>query len=335
MVDMTRFRLPALDTAGRIHLPRAVIAAAALGVAGVLAWQALAQSGVPQPMDRHLSHGAVVVDSAVLVLREGLEAILVLAALTASMVGANQPYRKPVAAGAGLAFLASVGTWFLVVAVIAAVDAPELYVQAVTGLLAVAVLVVIMNWFFHKVYWTGWIGHHQARKRNLLAADDSRSLRFGLLLLGFTAVYREGFEIVLFLQSLRLQAGSAAVLEGVAVALVLLGAVSLLTFAAHHKLPYKRMLVLTGVMLGFVFVVMVGESAQELQQAGWLSATSLPVPMPAWMGVWFAVFPNLEGLVAQAAAALVVLGSYFGAEYVRVWRRRRPTDYPRLVSASR
>jgi high-affinity iron transporter len=82
------------------------------------------------------------------------------------------------------------------------------------------------------------------------------------------------------------------------------------------------MLVLTGVMLGVVLIVMVGESVQEMQLAGWLPTTTLPLAIPGWVGLWFAVFPTLEGLVAQVLAAALVLGSYFGAEYVRVRRPR-------------
>lgn len=325
-----------VDALGRVRLWRWAVVLGAVALASVLGWQALTQAGAPDPTARHLGRSAVIVDSAILVLREGLEAILVLAALAASMLGANQDRRRPLVAGAGLALLASVLTWLGVVAVISAVGAPELYLQAVTGLLAVAVLVVIMNWFFHRVYWTGWIGHHHRRKRRLLAdAESGRQIIIGLALLGFTAVYREGFEVVLFLQSFRLQAGDLAVGEGVAIALLLLGAAAYLTMVAHHKLPYKRMLVLTGVMLGFVFTVMVGESAQELQQASWLGIHALPLPIPGWMGVWFALFPNVEGLVAQVCAALLVIGSYYAAEYVLVWRPRalghKPATRPETV----
>jgi high-affinity iron transporter len=131
-------------------------------------------------------------------------------------------------------------------------------------------------------------------------------------------VYREGFEIVLFLQNLRLKAGDGAVLEGVALGLVLTLAVGVVTFVLQHKLPYKRMLVATGVLLGFVLLVMVGESIQELQLAGWLPAHSIGVDFPGFVGLWFATFPTVEGLVAQALAAALVIGSYFFAEHVRV-----------------
>jgi high-affinity iron transporter len=83
------------------------------------------------------------------------------------------------------------------------------------------------------------------------------------------------------------------------------------------------MLVLTGVMLGVVLIVMVGESVQEMQLAGWLPTTALPLAIPGWVGLWFAVFPTLEGIAAQVLAAGLVLGSYFGAEYLRVRRPRQ------------
>jgi high-affinity iron transporter len=145
----------------------------------------------------------------------------------------------------------------------------------------------------------------------------------GLVLLGFTSVYREGFEVVLFLQNLRLRYGSGVVLEGVVLGLLLVGAIGWLTFGLQSKLPYKRMLVATGVMLGVVLLVMVGESVQELQQAGWIGTTPIGVAIPGWMGLWFAVFPNVQTIVAQVVAAVLVVGSYFLAEELRVRRPRR------------
>src|SRR5947209_6339486 len=162
---------------------------AALGLLVVLAWQGIAERGTPDPSTEHLSRGAVILNSAILVFREGLEAILVLAAITASMMGENANYRRPVAAGAGTALLATVATWFIAIAIISAVNAPALDVQAATGLLAIVVLLVVMNWFFHRVYWAGWIGHHQRRRKELLDGSVERSasrILLGMGLLGFT-----------------------------------------------------------------------------------------------------------------------------------------------------
>jgi high-affinity iron transporter len=290
-------------------------------VLAVLVWTAIASGGSPDPTSLGNPSTVKALDIAVLVFREGLECILVLAAITASMKGSTQSYQRPVAVGAALAFAATLITWFGVVGMVDALSGrlPALDVQAATGLLAVIVLLVVMNWFFHKVYWTGWISMHNRRKRTLMsdagsAEQKARRVLFGLGVLGFTSLYREGFEVVLFLQSYRLRMGGNVVLAGVAVGLVLTAIVAVLTFIAHRKLPYRKMLVFTGVMLGVVLLVMVGEQAQEMQLAHWLPTTtiaSLEHIIPAWVGLWLSVFPTVETLVAQALAAVIVIGSYF------------------------
>lgn len=82
-------------------------------------------------------------------------------------------------------------------------------------------------------------------------------------------------------------------------------------------MPYRRMLVSTGVMLAFVLLVMVGEEAQEMQLAHWLPTTEIPrlaQVIPSWMGLWFSVFPTVEALSAQALAGVLVFGSYLAAQ---------------------
>ncbi|MGI4789700.1 MAG: FTR1 family protein [Janthinobacterium lividum] len=299
---------------------------ASLLIVGVLVWQAISAAGTPDPTVKGMSPAAMVFSTGVLVFREGLEAILVLAAVTAGMArGEQKNYLRAVPVGALAAIAASVATWFAVVAIIAHVNAPELDVQAATGLLAIVVLLVVMNWFFHKFYWTGWIANHSNRRKRLMASVTTEGARpfLGLALLGFTAIYREGFEVVLFLQDLRLRAGSAIVGEGVALGLALTLIVAALTFVAHQKLPYRKMLVITGVMLGVVLLVMVGESIQEMQQAGWLATTGIGISLPGWMGVWFSIFPNVQTIAAQALAAAIVIGSYLSVPYVR---GRRPNS---------
>ena len=108
-------------------------------------------------------------------------------------------------------------------------------------------------------------------------------------------------------------------LEGVALGLAFTVAVGVFTFALQRRLPYRRMLVATGVLLGFVLLVMVGESVQELQLAGWLPTHTFAT-FPGFVGLWFAVFPTVEGMVAQLLAAALVLGSYVVAERVRFSR---------------
>jgi high-affinity iron transporter len=275
----------------------------------------------------HMSRTTAVVNSAVLVFREGLETILVLAAITASFRGANSSYRKPIAIGGSLALAATIGTWFIAVGVLGIFSTSGLTLQAATGIPAIIVLLLVMNWFFHKVYWTGWISHHNKRRRSLVASGDSdanrRRLLLGLGLVGFTSVYREGFEVVLFLQNLRLTFGSSVVLEGVLLGALFTTATGVLTFTLHAKLPYKKLLIITGVMLLAVLIVMVGEEINEMQLAGWIGSTSMGFHTPGWMGQWFSIFANWQTVIAQLIAVSIVIGSYLGAQYVRVWRPRR------------
>jgi high-affinity iron transporter len=310
----------------------ALIALAALTVIGALVWQGITAHGSPDPTTDNISRSSAILDTGILVFREGLEAILVLAALTASLVRTEDGYWKPVALGAGLSFTATIATWFIVVGILGAISSDNSMssqsLQAATGLIAIIVLLVVMNWFFHKVYWTGWITHHNRRKRELMnGSSRTRSAVFrGLVLIGFTSVYREGFEVVLFLQSLRLKAGSTVVLEGVAIGLALTMLVAFLTFVVQYRLPYKRMLVVTGIMLGFVLLVMVGEQVQEMQLAHWIPATKLRFEMPDWMNVWFGLFPTAQSIGAQLLAAVIVIGSYFLARRVCVAKRVDPAN---------
>ena len=309
--------------------------AGSLALVAILVWQAVTTAGAPDPLSATSGRGAATLDIGILVFREGLECVLVLAAITASMVGASRSYRKPIAVGVILAALATLLTWRVAITIIDNLTEsfPALQVQAATGLLAIVVLLVVMNWFFHKVYWTGWIAAHTKRKRELLRSADvaeapgreqssavaerraksRRRVFWGLAALGFTSFYREGFEVVLFLQNYRLRLGSHAVLLGVSIGVGLSVVIAALTLVAHRHLPHRKLLVLTGALLGGVLLIMVGEQAQEMQLAGWL--TTSPIPwleriIPDWMGMWLAVFPTVETLVAQALAALVVLGSY-------------------------
>jgi high-affinity iron transporter len=308
----------------KLALRTGIIVAAACVVVLII-WQGVTAHGAPDPTQPNTSPTVAFLDIGVLVFREGLECILVLAAITASMTGKKRMYRRPIAAGAGMAFGATLVTWLIAVRIVSSLsdNIPALDLQAATGLLAVIVLLVIMNWFFHKIYWGGWIRAHNRRRKNLLAdasVDEiSRpQLWWGLVLLGFTSLYREGFEVVLFLQSYHLRLGGGVVLKGALLGLVLTGIVAVLTFILQQRLPYRKMLITTGILLGVVLLVMVGEQAQEMQLAHWISTTeisSLKKYIPPWMGLWLAVFPTVETIIAQLIAGVLVVGSYYAARY--------------------
>jgi high-affinity iron transporter len=188
------------------------------------------------------SKATVVTNSAIIVFREGLEAVLILAAITASFVGCAGgcagrcssarspawPSRRHLGAGPDAA---------------ASLERYGEKLEAVVGLIAIGVLLLITNWFFHRVYWSEWIGKFHRRAsareaRDSAASSPRRSL--GLFVLGLTSVYREGFETVLFLQSLQLSAGHGDGARGRGLGLALTLAVGRVTFSSSASCPTRR-----------------------------------------------------------------------------------------------
>jgi high-affinity iron transporter len=291
---------------------------AAAVVAGLVYLMATAKTGPVDPTEatHRQSHGTVVFNSAMIVFREGLEAVLIIAAVTASFLGANKRKRRPVAAGVAVAFCASVVTWFVAQAILSVASPLGPKLEAITGFLAIVVLLLVLNWFVHKVYWSEWIGKHHRQRRKLLA-QTGIGATVGLVALGFTSVYREGFEVVLFLQNLQLQDGTGTVLEGVAIGLALTVAVGIVTFWLQHKLPYRKMLIATGVLVAVVLFVMIGGTALSFGQLGWIPLTPTPFTVPAWMGSWFEIYSYWETIAAQILAVTLVVGSYVAAERIK------------------
>jgi high-affinity iron transporter len=296
-------------------------------VSALVYLMATASTGPQDPTEVHMSHTTAVFNSGMIVFREGLEAILIFAAVTASFVGANREKRRPVVAGAILSFGATVVTWFVVQALLEVASPLGPKLEAITGFVAIVVLLIVLNWFVHRVYWTDWIGRHHRRRQRLLTQTGPWVV-LGLVALGFTTVYREGFEVVLFLQNLQLQNGTSTVLEGVAVGLACTAVVGVITFWLHQKLPYRKMLILTGVLVAVVLMVMIGGTALSFMDLGWIPSHPTPFTVPDWMGSWFEIYPYWETIGAQLLAGLLVVGSYVLAEHVKVRRRIQRGERP-------
>ncbi len=273
------------------------------------------------------STGAVISNSAIVVFREGLEAVLILAALMASMVGRNRRFRRPLLIGVGIAFVASALTWVIAQTVLGSLARYGEKLEAVVSVIAIAVLLLILNWFYHRVYWAEHLaGFHQRKQRLLRGAGVGlvTAQALGLAALGFSSVYREGFETVLFLQAITLEAGILAVLPGVALGLAATLAVGALTILLERKLPHRKMLIVTGVLMTWVLVILVGTTVQTFQVVGWLPVAPIEgVRLPYWAGTWLGIYPTWQGIIAQVGAATFVVGSYLAAEHVRARRRRR------------
>jgi len=299
----------------------------AVAVAAVLVWQGITAAGNPSPTPG-TSFPVAALDIAVMVSREGLEAILVLAALIVGLKGKNNGYQRPIQVGAGLGFFTVIVTWFLTITIVSdlSVNYGALALQAATGMFAVIVILIEMDWFFHGVYWSHWINMQDRSKWSLIEeagqlGKNSRRILLGLVLVGFAPVYREGFEVVLFLQSYYLEMGPSVVYYGAGAGLALTLAIGYITFLGQRHLPYKKMLIATGVLLTGVLFVMVGEEVSEMQLAGWIGTTNISwlEGVPAWAESWFSIFPNVQTFIGQGIALLSVAGSFFFLRY-RMWK---------------
>jgi len=266
---------------------------------------------------------AVAVNAAVIVFREGLESVLILASLMGSLKhSSTRRYQRPLWLGAVLALIATVLTWLLMRDILVSFARYGESLEAIISVIAIAVLLLVTNWFFHKVYWTGWIAQFHSQKRRLLSAEAGQWV--GLILLGLTSIYREGFETVLFLQALVLDAGTGVVLSGVGLGLLGAFTIGVIIFILQFKLPYKKMLIVTGIMIGIVLLIMVGNTVQVFQVVGWLPIHMLGfVQFPYWTGLWFGLYATWEGILLQVAAATFVVGSYVLAE---CQQKRRNND---------
>jgi high-affinity iron transporter len=269
----------------------------------------------------------VVPNSAIVVFREGLEAVLILAALMASMVGSERSRRRPLLAGVGLALAASAITWVLAQVLLTSLAGYGERLEAIVSLVAIGVLLLILNWFYHRGVLAG-------EPPEPAPAEEAHPLGSGpVSRSGADRCARRarlhrrlprGLRDRAVLQALTLEAGTFSVLQGAALGFAAVLAVFFLVVGLERKLPHKKMLIATGLLITWVLVVMVGTIVQTLQKVGWLAVSPVEgLELPYWAGLWLGLYPTWRGLLAQAGAAVFVLGSYAAAEGLRARRRRR------------
>ncbi len=268
-----------------------------------------------------LSPTAAVIGAIFIVAREGLEAVVILAALFAGLRGSeNAKIRRRIGAGAWLALGATAVIFVASRTLLQGLSHYGETLEAVISVIAVIVLLIVTNWVFHKYYWTGW----NARLRTLSkAAQRQQQTRWeGLALIGvgFVTIFREGFETTLFMQSLILEAGMRPVLLGLAIGGLFIGVVGLAVFSIGAKLPYRKMLVITGVLVIFVLFTFMGSTVRLFQTVGWLPVHPVPgLELPAWMGVWLGLYPTWEGLLIPFGSFAYVGGMWL---FVKVTAKR-------------
>ena len=269
----------------------------------------------------HVSRTTVVLDGAIIVFREGLEAVLILAAITASFTGARRHLRRPVLLGALAGLLATALTWLVAQLLLHLLGDGGLKLQAITGIVAIGVLLLVTNWFFHRVYWSEWIARFNRRRRKLERVERIGFISgqaLGFAVLGLSSVYREGLETVLFLQALQTSAGAGAAAIGAGAGLAATLLVGWLTFRLQRRLPFKKMLILTGALIALVLAVMVGTTVHNMQGIGWLPSSPTSFAVSLDLSRWLGIYGTWQGIGAQLGSLVFVVGSYFVARELKV-----------------
>ena len=256
-----------------------------------------------------LSPATAFTASLVILLREGLEAILVLAAIVAFVVKTGRRDALPwIHAGWIAALALGAATWFVATFFIEISGANRELTEGVTALLAAAVLLYVGYWLHGKSYAAAWSRFIREHVGQALA----RRTLWAMAAVSFLAVYREMFEIVLFYQALWVQAGEgggAAVLGGAAAAAAALAIIGFAIFKYSVRLPIGLFFGATSALLALLAGVFAGHGVAALQEAGVLGMTSLafdPVPL-------LGIYPSAEALAAQAFVSAVVVLSFIAA----------------------
>ena len=258
-----------------------------------------------------LSPSAAAFSALIIILREGLEAILVLAAILAFVSRSGRPdARRYVHAGWIVALVLGVATWALASTLISISGANREVTEGTTALIASAMLLYVGYWLHDKAHAKAWTSYIHAKAGSALGTGTLWSLS----LLAFFAVYRELFEVILFYEALWAQAGPAghaAVLGGFAGGAALLAAVSVAIFRFGVRLPLGLFFSVCAVLLLVLAVAFAGQGVAALQEAGVIPADPVTFVRLPLLGV----FPTVQTLAAQAAV-LAIMAVVF------LWSRR-------------
>ena len=244
--------------------------------------------------------------SLLVILREGMEAILVVAAVLAYLAKAGHKKKTPVVwGGVALALVLSVGLAFLFSYVTSLAGANQELLEGFAALFAVVMLIWVSNWMINKSSNKAW---DQYIKKQTDASLTSGSL-LGLAFISFLAVLREGAETMLFYVPIVAAAGDNVryVWIGLAVGLVILVVIYLLIQFAAVRIPLRPFFTVTSLLMAFMAVTFAGAGIAELQEADVVSLTPVNgFPTLDLLGI----YPRVENLAAQAIVLVVIVGLY-------------------------
>jgi high-affinity iron transporter len=245
------------------------------------------------------------VNSALIILREGLEAALILAAILAMLrvIGATQAARY-IHLGWILALVAGGLTWAATQTILTFSGQHRESMEGFISVFAAVVLFYVGYWLHTKAEAKKWQAFIQEKVQDIL----SRKRIFALVGISFFAVYREAFEVVLFYQALWLQNehNHAAVIWGFAAGLAALVVATFAILKLGLRIPLKYFFGATGTLLYIMAFIFAGNGIKELQAAGWVPSTPVDFPLQV---PFLGIYPTAETLAAQGLMLLAFIAT--------------------------
>lgn len=246
-----------------------------------------------------------------ILLREGLEALLIVIAMIAFLRKAGRIEALPyVHAGWVGALLAGGATWAAATWLVSISGASRELTEGFAAIFAAVVLVWVGIWMHGKSQAGAW----QRYISDKLSKALSRRSMWFLFLLSFIVVYREAFETVLFYAALWSQGAHAWVAIGAAAAVVVLALIAWVMLRYSRRLPFGAFFAVSSALLAVLAVVLTGKGVSALQEAGWLSITPVQFPRIDLLGI----YPTTQGLCAQALAIALLAAGF-------LWNRHKAT----------
>ena len=238
-----------------------------------------------------------------ILLREGLEALLVVVAMLAFLRKAGRVEAIPyVYGGTAVALLSGFATWGAATYLVTISGASREVIEGTSALFAAAVLVFIGIWMHGKSQAGAW----QRYIREKIGAVLSRQSIWGLFILSFVVVYREVFETILFYVALWSQGNGQAVIGGALTATVALIAIAFLLLRYSKRLPLTQFFSLSAVLMALLAVVLTGKGIAGLQEADLMSSRLINLPRIDLLGF----YPTLQGVMAQGLCAAVLASGF-------------------------
>ncbi|PSB02815.1 FTR1 family iron permease [Merismopedia glauca] len=255
-------------------------------------------------------------DATFILLREGMEALLVIVALLAFLdKSGNSQYKRWIWIGAGAGLILAIITGIVVqllVSNVAAIFTNREIIEGVVGLFAAAMLFYVSYWLHSKSSLGAWQGYIKGKMDSAIAKNSV----YSLAILSFLAVFREGAETVLFYLGIAPAIGTQSLLIGLGIGTVMLIAIAFLMLGLGLRLPIKPFFIFASLLIYYLGFKFIGSSIHALQVAG-IIPTDLIDFIPKFKPL--GLYPSWETIIPQAivlvvAIAVVVKTSLGGSE---------------------